>query len=453
MKKISILFFMCILIAYSANVFGTSTEQPELLCQSAVLIDANTGIVLYEKNADEVQYPASTTKVMTALLLLEKIKTDAGFIPAVTDDPLSSPSFDVKIYFSQEAVGSIEVGSSNIAMNPDETLTARDALYAIMLPSANEVSAAIAEYVSGSLEDFAALMTERAKELGCTDTNFKNAHGLPDDEHYTTAHDLARIFEEAVKHPEFIEAISTVSYQIAPTEKQPENRNIANSNKLIKQGEFYLDYIVGGKTGYTDAARHTLVVLGEKDGKKLICALLHGEKNEPYKDAETLMEYGFSFPYVQKEPFSADFKTNIIIEGISVSAVPSEKVSFLVPEQTTMEVFANWDANATLPVDAGDSVGVLTISSNGQYLGTVGLLAAESVAAPVVEDLSEQEAEFVFAENTENVTAEKNKKSPVVVITLIVTGLLVAGIIAAYFFRSKLKELLFPKKREYPLRR
>ena len=181
---------------------ATANDTLSLAAETAVLIDAASGEILYDKDADKKMYPASITKLMTILLALENGK--------LTDE----------ITFSHDAVYNIEPGSAHIAILEGETLTLEQVLRAIILRSANEASNGVAEYVDGSVEAFAKHMTERAKELGCTNTNFVNANGLFDENHYTTAHDMALIARELLKHEEYRSMMSETDYEIPPTNLQ-----------------------------------------------------------------------------------------------------------------------------------------------------------------------------------------------------------------------------------------
>lgn len=206
-KRTVLVSVLCFSMTFSAPVFAAESAEitpearyemeiqsnswdnwpagPQIYAESAVVMEASTGTILYAKNMDQQMQPASITKIMTVLLALEHLKMDE------------------EVTFSHNAVYSIEYDSSHIARDEGEILTVEECLYAIMLESANECSNAIAEHVSGSVEAFADLMNERAAELGCTGTHFINPHGLPSEEHYTTAHDMALITQEAIKYEKF----------------------------------------------------------------------------------------------------------------------------------------------------------------------------------------------------------------------------------------------------------
>ena len=277
------LFHCTVLAAPGEEESGStvvSTAPPAVEAESAILMDADTGIVLYEKNIHTRQYPASITKIMTALLAQENC------------------DMDEVITFSHTAVYTVERGSSNIGIDENETLTMEDALYALMLASANEVANGIAEHVAGSIDAFADLMNERAKELGCEDTHFANPHGLPDENHYTSAYDMALIARAFF----YYDSLSTISgtpfYHISATATQPDEIDLGNHNKMLpgtnRGSKYYYEGLVGGKTGYTDLARQTLVTCAERDGVRLVCVVMKDESPSQYKDSAALYDYGFA---------------------------------------------------------------------------------------------------------------------------------------------------------------
>lgn len=258
--------------------------KESLAAKSAILMDLNSGMILYEKNADKKEYPASITKIMTVLLALENC------------------NMNEIVTFSHEAIYGIEAGSSMIGMDVGEKLTMEQCLYAIMLASANEVSLGVGEHISGSVEEFAKLMTKRAKELGCQNTHFVNANGLHHDDHYTSAHDMALIAREAMKHEEFQKITATRTYTIPPTNKHKEPTVFPNHHQMINGytwPQFEYEYCTGGKTGFTSRAGNTLVTFAKKDGVDLVCVVMKdvGPKSNlnhnEYTDTTRLFNFGF----------------------------------------------------------------------------------------------------------------------------------------------------------------
>lgn len=247
---------------------------PQTSAQAAILMEANTGIILYAKNIHEKLYPASTTKILTSLLAME------------------NGNLDDMVSFSYEAVFSVPRDGSNMGMDAGESIPLEEALYGILVASANEVSNAVAEYVSGTISDFTDLMNLRAAELGCTDSHFVNANGLFDENHYTSAYDLAVISRAFFQNEMLCKISNTPRYHFEPTATQPDDFYKNNKHQLVT-GEIAYEGILGGKTGYTDQSRQTLVTCAEKNGMKLICVVFKEESPEQFTDTVELFNYGF----------------------------------------------------------------------------------------------------------------------------------------------------------------
>ena len=242
---------------------------------ACILMDPKTGAVLYQKNADEMHYPASTTKVMTALLAIENCNMD-----------------DI-VTFTKEAVTSIPSDSSTAGVNVGAQLTVEDCLYLLLLQSANEVANALAEHIAGSVDDFPDMMNARAKELGCTGTHFANAHGYWQEDHYTTARDMSKIMTRAIKHKDFRRIAGTVKYTVENDTLNDTIYLVNHSKILRKDTEFYYEFAKASKTGYTDVARHTLVTYAKKGDVNLVCVVLEEEKSMDYLDTAALFRWGF----------------------------------------------------------------------------------------------------------------------------------------------------------------
>lgn len=250
-------------------------EYPSITSESAVVMDASTGLILYEKNSHKRQYPASTTKIMTALLAIE------------------NASLSETVTFSRDAIFNIDIDSSRTGIDVGEELTLEQSLYCILLDSANEVSYAVAEHVGGTYDNFVAMMNEKAQELGLQDTNFANPHGLYDDNHYTTAYDMALIAQAAIKNSTFAKITGARTYQIPPTNIQSETRYIANHHLFIKRDLNY-EGVIGGKTGYTQKARYSLVTYAKRGDMELISVVMKCDNSiDQYTDTAKLLDYGF----------------------------------------------------------------------------------------------------------------------------------------------------------------
>ena len=250
---------------------------PTVTAESAILIEAGTGAVLYAKNIHTHQYPASTTKILTTLIAMEQC------------------SLDEWVTFSRSAVYDTPSDSNHIAMDVGQQLTMEDCLNAILIRSANEVSFAVAEHISGtSWQDFAEIMNRRAEELGCVDSHFVNPNGLPDDNHYTSAYDLAMIGRAFFANEVLCRMSLTPRLHILPNDHMPYEKLENSKTEMLPGRTYAYDGLVGVKTGYTNAARSSLVACAERDGLKLICVVLKDEAPAQYEDTIALFNYGFS---------------------------------------------------------------------------------------------------------------------------------------------------------------
>ena len=375
----------------TTNTEGTSTDSTSseltLTAESAILIDATTGKILYEKNSRTKQYPASITKLMTILLALEH------------------GSLEDEITFSHDAVFSIEPGSAHIAIQEGEILTLEQVLYGIMLRSANECANAAAEYVDGSMEKFAEHMTARAKELGCENTNFVNANGLFDENHYTTAYDMALIAQELLKNETYRSMMSNTYYLIPPTNKQPEERPLHGQHQMLNENSlYYYEPAEGGKTGYTVEAQNTLVTYAKQGDTELIAVVLKCNGAQHYVDTKTLFEYGFANYQTVKAFSAADLTQNVAITETykdktttldTIAVAPASDVYVTIPKNATIEnITKAFDCpeSASVPVAVGDKLGIVVLSLNGEALATVDLTAQKEVKATTDEERAAQAA-------------------------------------------------------------
>lgn len=256
------------------NSVTTSVTKPEIRSEGAVLMDAATGNVLYEKNADTKYFPASITKLMTALLVAETCNLD-----------------DV-VTFSASATTNLEAGAVSLNIVEGDKLTVRQSLYALLLKSANEVGNGLAEHVGGSNAGFAKMMNDKAKSLGCTNTNFVNPHGLNNISHQTTPRDMALIARAAFQNETVRKIASTLSYDL-PATKKSAARTITMGHKMMYPTDArYYEGVIGGKTGYTSLAGNTLVTGAERNGVRLVAVIMKS-KSTHYEDTKALFDYGF----------------------------------------------------------------------------------------------------------------------------------------------------------------
>lgn len=272
---------LCLLLVAALSILPASSPafaavRPEIAAEGAALYRADSGEFLYEKNGDVQYYPASITKLMTALLTLENC---AG---------------DEELSFSREATENLESGAVNLALSAGDRVSVRDCLYGLLLKSANDVANGLAEHVAGSVPAFAARMNERAKELGCTGSHFVNPNGLTDAKHVATPRDMALIARACFERADFRELESSAVHHFPATAKRPEGTTIVMGHKMLSPGSsLYYPGAIGGKTGYTRAAGNTLVTCAERDGVRLIAVIMKSRATH-YADTKKLLDYGFA---------------------------------------------------------------------------------------------------------------------------------------------------------------
>ena len=319
-------------------------QGPHVYGNSAVVVDMDSGAVLYGKKADERHYPASITKLMTALVALEN----------------SEP--DDEVLFSQDSVSFLEYGDASIGMTPGEILSMNDAMYGMLLASANEVSYAIAESVGklmgGDYNTFLQAMNDRAEELGCTDSHWMNANGLHNDQHYTTAHDMARIASAVYQFEGFRTVTQTLNYTIGPTNLVGESRTFQQNHKMLWPGNpNYYEYCTGGKTGYTDQSRTTLVTMADNGNMRLVAVLLQDD-GDVYADTRAMFDYVYSnFSKVQ-------LKGRQKAEGIS--SYEDDAAYVVLPAGID---FSSLDSEITI-TDKKEGTGKVTYFYEGQDVGS-----------------------------------------------------------------------------------
>lgn len=366
MKKF---IFYALLLSMLMSFIAVYGDAPEITAPSAILIDAKSGKVLYEKNADEKRYPASTTKVMTGLLAVEYGKMD-DIVTIGENPPL------------------IERGSSQIYLVTGEQLTMEQLLYALMLESANDAAVAIAEHISGSVEKFAELMNSKAKELGAVNTHFVNPNGLHDDNHYTTARDLAVIAKYAMTMEKFRDVVKEVKYTIPKTNKQEERNYITNSNKLIWKTYDALryEYATGIKTGYTTKSKQCLVGGAKKGDLELISVVMGAEGQNVYKDTVALFEYGFnnfeSVEVLKKDQIVTSVPVNGGEEKINLLAAEAFSMLLSQEERDRVETEIKTKDGIREPVEKGEVLGSMHIRLDGREIKKIDLLSSVEIKAP-----------------------------------------------------------------------
>ena len=285
MKRI----YALILVLMFSICSAAAADVPELAGREAVLYCAENGQVLLDKNMDVPVHPASITKLMTALLVLE-----------------SGHDLRETVTVSYDAVHSIERNSTHIALDEGEEVTLEQMMYAMLLTSANDAANVLAEAVDGTQVAFAAHMTERAQELGCRHTHFVNAHGLDDRLHYTTAYDMAVITRALLQYDKFAEISGTQVYEMPATNKQAEPRQFWNKQNILNpQSKFYDKTAIAGKNGYTSQAGHTLVTVARRDGVTLIAVTMGSVESKYDKHRDTVAMFAYGYDQFEKATLSA----------------------------------------------------------------------------------------------------------------------------------------------------
>lgn len=375
-----VLFYILIIFSFSVD-FNAVYAAPSVLSESAVLIDANSGTILAQKNADKKMYPASLTKIMTAILAIEMGElTD---VITVDDD---TPH---------------EIYGSHIALEEGEILTLKDLLHALMLPSANDAASTIAKHYGGSLDGFVKLMNQKAKDLGAFNTNFNNPHGLHDLNHYSTAADMALITQYAMKNETFKKIVATTKYEIQTTNKKDEPRYFTTLNKLLFNTGYnqilvdgvyispYYEYATGAKTGYTPEAGNCLVATATKDGTELIAVTMKGISLEMYQDVHNLFNYGFkeyeNAILINKDTYIKNVK---ITNGDSkeISIITENDLTALVEKDSLGDIKSNVIMDdITLPIEKNAVVGKIEYTLYNEVIGVVNLISPISVKSTAVE--------------------------------------------------------------------
>lgn len=409
-------------------------EGPKVMAETAIVMDMDTEEILYAKGIDEKRAPASTTKILTAMLAIEKVP------------------FETQITFTDE-VNNIEAGSTHIGIKPGETLTMKDCAYAILLASANEVSSGVAEYIGTTVPAFVDMMNQRAKELGCTNTHFVNANGLYDENHYTTARDLAIIAKAAFQNETFREVVKTPYYIVPKTNITDEERWLNNHHKMILQGSEYYEGCLGGKTGYTEKAGNTLVTYAERNGRKLVCALL-ADVNivAQYTDTKALLDYGFdSFQRldttaVSLSPAKSD-ELGKQLEEKGLLSTALETTSISVPKELTEELtYKTTLENNMLNID---------YYYGKQQIGSSSMQASDEILK-VSQELSPKEVTKTDASVSPNPakdsnTSEKDNILPswkYIALFLLITGILFYIVVLIVNIKRSIKRRKRKKARE-----
>ena len=397
---------------------------PVTSAQSAILMNVDTGAVLYAKNIHKKSFPASTTKILTCLVAMEQGNLD-----------------DI-VTFSNEAVFSVPGDGSNMGMDVGEAITMEQCLYGILVGSANEAANAVGEHIAGSIDGFVDLMNERAAELGCTDSHFMNTNGLHDDNHYTSAYDLALISSAFFRNDMLCKIGNTARYEFTATATQPDDFILKNKHRMIT-GEVVYDGVLGGKTGYTDDSRQTLVTCAERNGMRLVCVVFREETPNQFTDTMELFDYGFNNFQImniaenekkyQLEP-SGFLQTGNDIFGSSKPILSIDtKSSVIVPNTTT---FDNLESTIDYNISGGNRIAQIKYLYHDTYVGSAYLELAADSTSPYEFDTNPNSTD-VSVERIEEPGLEKDPAQAntifINVKTVLICILVVAAVIILLF--------------------
>ena len=333
--------------------FSDNSQSPQITAGSAILIDSSSGKVLYEKNANQKMYPASTTKILTAILALESCK-------------LSD-----KISVSYDAIKTIPSGYSIAPLQAGEEFTLEQLLKVMLVHSANDAANVIAFYMDGSIEAFADRMNAKLQELGLNDTHFTNPSGMHDSNHYTTAHDMALLMQYCMKNSTFRQFAGLKSCSLPATDKYDE-RAFNTTNNLLLDGNYYYPYAIAGKTGYTSEAQNCLVATANKDGFELISVVFSVEiyengKSGKFSETKTLFEYGYNNYVIKKIRESGAIATQVEISN----ANDDTKYLDLVLKDDILALMSQAEADSEIMPQITLLDTPLAPISQGQVMGTI----------------------------------------------------------------------------------
>lgn len=389
MKKYRILPLLLILILLAQLLcFPVAAQEVDLKlrCTNAVLMDAESGTLLYSMDPYEKAYPASMTKIMTSLLAFEAL--EAGTI-----------TLDTVVTVSENAATQIQADEASVSLQSGEKMGMNDLLHCLLMPSANDAAIVLAEHLVGSCDVFVDKMNQRAAELGSQNTHFANVNGLHDPEHYTCAYDLALFFREAMSHPLFRQILSTPEYTTAPT-NMSDARELRLTNDIVASSYYsgrISDNYLCGKTGSTSSAGKCLTSAVEIDDMVLISVIMG---SGPYEDEDgvtqaghyvetiRLLEYGFDnfhkVALTQTSSTVASVAVTLSKEGSEVAVTPSKDLSLVlpndIPESGIQQQVTLLADTVEAPVEAGQVMGTMTFSYEGETLGEVNLVAEKGLS-------------------------------------------------------------------------
>lgn len=403
----------------SSNEMVDWPQGPSINSEAGIVMDIDSGAILYAKNIDEQHYPASITKIMTALVALENYELDET------------------VKFTWDDIRFLEYGDAHIGIKPDEELTMEDCLYGMLLASANEVSHGIGAHMEGGYEAFLEEMNETASELGCKNSHWMNTHGLHDEQHYTSARDMALIGAAAFQHEDFRKITGTYQHVIPETNITAEKRYVHQNHKMLRDWDSrYYEYCVGGKTGYTDQALSTLVTFATKEDVNLVAVVLktHGGGNNTYVDTRAMLD--FAFDNFAKVPVTKDMIGNKNIAKVEKNAC------VMLPTGVSTD---DLEMNFVAPTEKKDRTGTVFFAYNGLEVGTVNVTITEDYYNEIhgIEDVVETKDEKKIEIKIPFIL------KLILIIIGVVTALFVGLVLYVAYKRKQIEERRRQRRMEY----
>ncbi|NDD57777.1 MAG: D-alanyl-D-alanine carboxypeptidase [Chlamydiae bacterium] len=393
--------FFILVVIFSFKAFAAVSLKCDVSSPCAVLMNSETGEVLFEKNAKKMTFPASTTKIATALYAIQKIGSRRNDMVSISSNAVAAVSSHHRRTGSHPSFR-LEFGGSHMNLKTGEILPLESLIYGLLVCSGNDAANAIAEYVSGSVPKFITEMHRYLYSIGCKDTQFTNPHGLPDPHHTTTAYDLALMTAKALKDPFFRKVVSTSKYPRPKTNKQDESF-LLQSNALLKPGKFYYPYATGVKTGYTVAAGSNLVASAEKGDRKLVAVVLNAEDSSArYRDCISMFEKAFNEKKVQRKLFSKEhdiFRFHVHGAKNTLEAVLEKDVVFnyYPSEERKLDAKIRWFPQ-NLPIKQGEIVGEVHVKNDKGNVVLVESVFAKNMVQPTLSFVVQKKIEKIGTE-------------------------------------------------------
>ncbi len=436
-KIISLICAIFVIFCCCATANAYQISGFELYANNALLVSLDNGMVVYEKNANERIYPASITKIMTALVIMDNVK-----------------DFDnEKIPTSYYAIHAMDgTGSTMLNLKEGEELTPRQSLYALLMCSAADCGMAAAEYYGGSVENFVKMMNDKAKALGMNDTNFMNVHGLHDDNHYTTVNDVYKMAKAALEYDIFMEIVSSSRYRMAATNMSPERTLVTTNYLQDANTAYYYRYAKGIKTGYTDKAGRCLVTTATKGGYSYLCIVMNcPPRNEAgqlqrkeFVDSKNLYEwvfnnYNYKLICDTSTPIG-EVPVELCKDADHATLVLQKDFSAILPklaDDSTIEYNLHLKSESfDAPIKAGDVLGTVDIKYANETLATVNVVSGQTL---------ERSGVLAFIRGIKNIFTSKVFAFLVIIVLAGITAFVLSSIIMTKRARARRRKVKYKR--------